>query len=102
MLAFGWLGEIAYFLPIDRKFYQSFLWIVFLSFYKTAESVTQQIRKCPCKTKMATTGTRPPLVPSQYTPSVYVVEHFLWKRKINLNLGISKATSYRALCRISI
>ena len=35
--------------------------------YKMAEPVAQQMRNCVCKTQTATTGTRPPLVASQYT-----------------------------------
>ena len=47
--------------------------IPFTSFYKVADSVTQQIRICLYKTQMATTGTRSPLVPSQYSCLYYAV-----------------------------
>ena len=40
--------------------------IPFVSFYKVADFVTQQIRYCPFKTQTATTGTQPPLVASQF------------------------------------
>ena len=67
MLACGCLGEIVYFLPPRQKILPVFFVVIpFVSFYKIAESVTQQIRHCPCPTKTATTGTRPPLVASQY------------------------------------
>ena len=60
MLVCGWLGEIVYFLSPRQKILPVFfVGILFVSFYKTAESVTQQIRNCPCKTKTATTGMRP-------------------------------------------
>ena len=38
----------------------------FISFYKVADSVTKQIRNYRYKTQTAITGTRPPLVASQY------------------------------------
>ena len=41
--------------------------VSFVTVYKMAESVAQQMRNCVCKTQTATTGTRPPLVASQYT-----------------------------------
>ena len=63
----GGLGKLFTFCLVDRKFLTIFfVGIPFVSFYKTAESVTQQIRICPCKTQMVTTGTRQPLVASQY------------------------------------
>ena len=66
MLARGCLGEIAYFLPPRQKILPVFfVGIPFVSFDKTAESLTQQIHNCPGPTKTATTGTRPPLVASQ-------------------------------------
>ena len=40
--------------------------VSFVTVYKMAESVVQQMRNCVCKTQTATTGTRPPLVASQY------------------------------------
>ena len=46
MLACEWLGEILYSLPPRQKNYNSFLLgILFVSFYKIAESVTQQIQR---------------------------------------------------------
>ena len=51
-----------------RNFAQSFLWtFFFVSFYKEAESVVQNMHNCVCKTQTATTGTRPSLVASQYS-----------------------------------
>ena len=43
-----------------------FVGVSFVTVYKMAESVAQQMRNCVCKTQTATTGTRPPLVASQY------------------------------------
>ena len=40
--------------------------VSFVTVYKMAEPVAQQMRNCVCKTQTATTGTRPPLVASQY------------------------------------
>ena len=40
--------------------------IPFVSFSNVADSVKKQIRNCPYKAQTATTGTRPPLVASQY------------------------------------
>ena len=68
MLVRGCLGEIVYFLRPRQKILPGFfVGIPIVSFYKIAESVTQQIRSCPCPTKTAITGTRPPLVASQYS-----------------------------------
>ena len=41
--------------------------VSFVTVYKMAEPVAQQMRNCVCKTQTATTGTRPPLVASQYS-----------------------------------
>ena len=55
---------------LGRKFGQSFfVGVSFVSFYKQAKSMSQQMRNCVCKTQTATTGTRPPLVASQYNPT---------------------------------
>ena len=63
----GGLGKLSTFCLTDREFNQSFFMeIPFVPFYKVADSVTQQIRNFPYKTQTATTGTRPPLVASQY------------------------------------
>ena len=67
MLACGWLrGIVNFLLPRQRILPAFFIRISFVSFYKIAESVTQQIRNWPCKTQTATIGTRPLLVASQY------------------------------------
>ena len=67
MLACGWLGEIVNFLPPRQRILPVFfVRIPFVSFYKIANSVTHQIRNCPRKTQTATTGTRSPLLASQY------------------------------------
>ena len=61
------LVKLLVFCLLSRKFGQSFFVCVsFVSFYKQAKSVLQQMRNCVCKTQTATTGTRPPLVASQY------------------------------------
>ena len=67
MLTCVWLREIVNFLPPRQRILPVlFMRFLFVSFYKIAESVTQQIRNWPCKkTQTATTGTRPPLVASQ-------------------------------------
>ena len=41
--------------------------VSFVTVYNMAEPVAQQMRNCVCKTQTATTGTRPPLVASQYS-----------------------------------
>ena len=43
--------------------------VSFVSFYKMTESLAQQMHHCVCKKPMATTGTRPRLVTSQYIVS---------------------------------
>ena len=59
------VGKIAFLLPPMRKFDQSsFVGVSFVSFYEMAESVSQLMRNCVCKTQTATTGTRPPPVAS--------------------------------------
>ena len=61
MLACGWLRETVYFLPSRQRILPVFFIVIpFVSFYKTADSVTKQIRYCRTKRK------RPPLVASQY------------------------------------
>ena len=40
--------------------------VSFVTVYKMAEPVAQQMRNCVCKTQTVITGTRPPLVASQY------------------------------------
>ena len=63
----GRLVKLLYFRLPGRKFDQSFLMgVSFVSVYKIAESVVQQMRNCVCKMQTANTGTRPPLVASQY------------------------------------
>ena len=49
----------------------------FFSFYKQAKSVSQQMRNCLCKTQTAITGTRPPLVASQYTTYILQLGTFI-------------------------
>ena len=54
-------------MPPRQKFWSIFfVGVSFVSFYNQAKSVSQQMRNCVCKTQTATTGTRPPLVASQY------------------------------------
>ena len=68
----GW-GNCLLFLPYRQRIYPVFFMeIPFVSFYKIADSVMQQICNCPYKTQTATTGARPPLVASQYRPYVNV------------------------------
>ena len=63
----GVFGKLSTFCLTDREFNQSiFMEIPFVSFYKVADSVMQQIHNCPYKTQTATTATRPRLVASQY------------------------------------
>ena len=60
MLACGLLGEIVYFLPLRQRILPIvFVGISFVFLQKNAETVTQQIHNCPCKTKTATTGRQP-------------------------------------------
>ena len=60
------LVKLLVFCLLGWKFGQSlFVGVSFISFYKQAKSVSQQMRNCVCKTQTATTGTRPPLVASQ-------------------------------------
>ena len=60
MLACGWLGETVYFLPHRGRILPVFLWrFLFVSFYKAADSITQQIRHYPYKTQTAITGRQP-------------------------------------------
>ena len=47
--------------------------VSFVTVYKMAEPVAQQMRNCVCKTQTATTGTRPPLVASQYGRTIVVL-----------------------------
>ena len=59
--------KLLVFCLLGRKFGQSFFVCAsFVSFYQQAKSVSQQMRNCVYKTQTATTGTRPPLVASQY------------------------------------
>ncbi|MEW8090092.1 MAG: hypothetical protein AB2784_10760, partial [Candidatus Thiodiazotropha endolucinida] len=59
--------KIAYLLTSRQKIRSIFfVGVSFVTVYKMAESVAQQMRNCVCKTQTATTGTRPPLVASQY------------------------------------
>ena len=68
MLACGWLGVIIYFLPFSQRILLVFfVEISFVSVFKIAESVTQQIRTCPYETQTASTGTRLPLIASQFS-----------------------------------
>ena len=61
------LVKLLSFCLLSRKFGQSFfVGVSFVSFDKQAKFVSQQMRNCVCKTRTATTGTRPPLVASQY------------------------------------
>ena len=60
------LVKLLFFCLLGRKFYHSFfVGVSFVFFHKMAESVSQQMRYCVCKTQTAITGTRPPLVASQ-------------------------------------
>ena len=62
------LVKLLVFCLLGKTFGQSFfVHVSFVSFYKQAKSVRQQMRNCVCKTQTATTGTRPPLVASQYS-----------------------------------
>ena len=76
------LVKLLVFCLLGRKFGQSFFVCVsFIPFYKQAKSVSQQMRNCVCKTQTATTGTRPPLVASQYTMSVLIPRQTLYQRR---------------------
>ena len=79
------LVKLLVFCRLGRIFDQSFFVSVsFDSFYKMAEAVSQQMRNCVCKTQTATTGTRPPLVASQYITS-----------KTNINNGYTCVVIYK-------
>ena len=51
--------------------------VSFVTVYKMAESVARQMRNCVCKTQTATTGTRPPLVASQYRRQIKAFDRFM-------------------------
>ena len=75
--------------------------VSFVTVYKMAESVAQQMRNCVCKTQTATTGTRPPLVASQYI-GFYDIDKINFDNYDHLNLVIlSRSTLYRiySLCK---
>ena len=59
----GGLVKLFTFAPQTENFTSLFsLGFPFVSFYKIAEPVTQQIRNCPCKAKTATTGRQPVVI----------------------------------------
>ena len=65
------LVKLLVFCLLSRKFGQPFfVGVSFVSFDKQAKFVSQQMRNCVCKTQTATTGTRPPLVASQYMKGI--------------------------------
>ena len=70
--------------------------IHFVSFYEVADSVTQQIHNCPYKTQTATTGTRPPLVASQYYSLKSIKE-----KMINKSVSLSRA-AFGFVCEFKI
>ena len=83
MLACGWLRETVYFLPSRQRILLVFFMVIpFVSLYKTADSVRQQIRDCPYKTQTAITGTRPPLVASQYRVMVYLTSIKVMRQRV--------------------